>query len=54
MQRSENNPEIVNNLNEFLDALEHQSSFGNSSEDLNPGRQKDLSQFLQETAKALR
>ena len=54
MERSENNPDIVNNLNQFLDALEHQSFYGDSSQNITHGRQEDLAKFLGEAAKALR
>jgi hypothetical protein len=54
MQRSGDNPEIVNNLNSLLDALDHQSHYGDSAEDIGPGRQDDLQKFLGEAANALR
>lgn len=54
MDRTENNPEIVNNLNELLNALEHQSFYGDSSQNIARGRQEDLGKFLGEAAKALR
>jgi hypothetical protein len=41
-------------LNEFLDALEHQSYFGQSDKPLSPSRQKDIADFLGQAAKALR
>ena len=44
----------INNLNEFLNALEHQSYFGKSDEQLGKGRQNDLTDFLEEATKALR
>ena len=47
-----NNVELVNALAGFLQALEHQASFGSSSEPLRGA--KDLTNFLQEAAKALR
>lgn len=54
MDRTKDNPELVNNLNALLDGLDHQSRFGNSSESIGPARQEDLSKFLGEVAKALR
>jgi len=54
MHRTGNNSEIANNLNAFLDALNFQSESGESSKDLHEGRQKDISDFLGEAAKALR
>jgi len=54
MNRTENNPEIVNNLNEFLDALDHQSFYGDNSQNIGKGRQEDLAKFLGEAAKAAR
>ena len=47
-------PSAVNNLNEFLDALDHQSFYGDSSRDLGVGRQQDLADFFRATAKSLR
>jgi hypothetical protein len=54
MERSNDNPRIVNNLNQVLDALAHQSNYGSSGEPIAEGRQEDLADFLGETAKALR
>ncbi|MDO8486449.1 MAG: hypothetical protein Q7S77_02020 [Candidatus Staskawiczbacteria bacterium] len=54
MSRTENNPDLVNGLSELLGSLEHQAMFGDPIEPLNKSREKDLSSFLEETAKALR
>ncbi len=54
MERTKDNTEIINNLNEFLDALEHQSQHGDSGQGLSESRQKELADFFAEAAKALR
>ncbi len=54
MDRTQNNPELINNLNGFLDALDHQAGFGNSGEQLSGARAADLAKFLEEAAKAIR
>lgn len=54
MERSGDNKEIVDNLSEFLDGLDHQSFYGQSDKPIGPGRQKELAEFLGEAAKALR
>jgi hypothetical protein len=54
MNRTENNPDIVNGLNGILDALDHQSFYGDNSQNIAHGRQEDLAKFLGEAAKALR
>ena len=54
MDRTGDNPELVNSLNGFLDALEHQAGFGDSDKQLSEARAEDLAKFLEETAKALR
>ena len=53
-ERTENNSEIINNINELLDALDHQSSYGQSDRPISPFRQKELAEFLGEAAEALR
>jgi hypothetical protein len=54
MKESGDNPEIVNSLNQFLDALDHQSRFGNEFKPLSPARQGEIATFIGEAAKALR
>jgi len=54
MSRTENNPDLVNSLNKFLDSLDHQSRFGDSGKPLGKGRQQDLVAFLEDAADALR
>lgn len=54
MERTDDNPEIVNSLNEMLDALSHQATYGDSDKGLSGARQKELAEFMQEAAKALR
>ena len=54
MRRTENNPEIIKGLTDFINALEHQANYGNSERGVGPERQKDVAEFLTEAAKALR
>lgn len=54
MNRTKDNPELVNKMNNLLDALDHQSRFGEEDKKLAPGRQEDLTHFLEEAGKALR
>ncbi len=54
MSRTGDNPDLVNGLNELLNSLDHQSTFGDSEKPLADGRQKDLSDFLGQATKALR
>ena len=54
MSRTGDNPDLVNGLNELLNSLDHQSTFGDSEKPLTDSRQKDLANFLVESTKALR
>lgn len=54
MRRTGNNPELINNLNAFLDALKHQAGFGDSESPIHPAKVKDLSDFMAEKAEELR
>jgi len=54
MERTEDNPELVNSLNAFLDALEHRANFGDSEKPLGKGSQQDIAKFMEEATKALR
>lgn len=54
MERTEDNPELVNALNTFLDALDHRANFGDSEKPLGKGNQQDIAKFMEEVTKALR
>ena len=54
MERTEDNPELVNALNTFLDALDHRANFGDSEKPLGKGSQQDIAKFMEEATKALR
>ena len=54
MRRTEDNTELVNNLNSFLQALEHQASFGESEEPLAKSRVEDLIAYFSEKSEELR
>jgi hypothetical protein len=54
MKRSDDNPELINNLNALLDALLHQANFGKSDELLGKGRREELTAWLEEKSEELR
>ncbi|OGF64343.1 hypothetical protein A2661_02415 [Candidatus Giovannonibacteria bacterium RIFCSPHIGHO2_01_FULL_45_24] len=54
MKRSGDNTDLVNALNEFLGALEHQSMFGNEDDPLSQKRVEELAKFVKEKAEELR
>jgi len=54
MNRTNNNPDIVNKLSEFISGLDHQAQFGDSSKPVAESRQEDVAKFLSQAGQALR
>ncbi len=54
MRRTGDNPELINGLNELIDALSHQVSFGDSEKPIHPGRVEELTAYLKEKSEELR
>lgn len=54
MERTGDNLELVNNLRDFINALEHRANFGYSEDPIGKSSQENLAKFFEEVAKALR
>lgn len=48
LERTGNNRELLDAINDFMGALEHQSAYGDNSQPLHPSRIKELVEFLKE------
>jgi len=53
MARTEDNPELVGALNEFLNALDHRSRFGDETQPLGKEHTEALTKFFSEKAEEL-
>jgi CII-binding regulator of phage lambda lysogenization HflD len=53
MQRTDNNPEIVNALNQLLSRLDNQSHFGISDEKMPPTHVTELAQAILDSAELI-